>query len=121
MWAHPQVVGFIDIIGPRNGPLQPVITRDEFKNTRGRTEAYTALIEACESQLIRAIEAANEVRATWHTSGTWHTSARRNPTRAPLALPSAPLRIHPAGKKAAAGTTATQPPLLRSRHCYAAC
>ena len=60
VWAHPQVVGFIDILGPRNGPLQPVITRDEFKNTRGRTEAYARLMEATEEPLLRAIEAANE-------------------------------------------------------------
>lgn len=60
VWGHPQVVGFIDIIGPRNGPLQPVITRDEFKNTRGRSEAYQILMAECEAPLIAAIEAANE-------------------------------------------------------------
>ena len=32
VWSHPQVVGYIDIVGTRSGPLQPVITRDEFKN-----------------------------------------------------------------------------------------
>ena len=59
VWSHPQVVGYIDIRGARDGPLQPVITRDEFKNTRGRTAAYEAIIAACEGPLEAAIEAAN--------------------------------------------------------------
>ena len=59
IWSHPQVVGFIDVRGSRSGPLQPVITRDEFKNTRGRTKAYAAIIDACEGALLEAIEEAN--------------------------------------------------------------
>jgi len=60
VWAHPQVVGFIDVVGSRTGPLQPVITRDEFKNTRGRTEAYEAIMAACEAPLELAIQQANQ-------------------------------------------------------------
>ena len=37
-----------------------VITRDEFKNTRGRASAYDRIVEACEAPLQAAIDAANE-------------------------------------------------------------
>lgn len=63
VWSHPQVKGFIDIRGDRAGPLQPVITRDEFKNTRGRQAAYQTLIDACEAPLAAAIEEANQVNS----------------------------------------------------------
>ena len=64
VWANPQVVGYIDIRSNNKesrgaGPLQPVITRDEFKNTRGRKAAYAALIHAVEEPLLEAIDAAN--------------------------------------------------------------
>jgi hypothetical protein len=60
VWSHPQVVGYIDVVGHKGGPLQPVITRDEFKNKRGRTAAFDAIIAACEAPLEHAIESANE-------------------------------------------------------------
>eukprot|EP00966_Prymnesium_polylepis_P254988 5891688-Prymnesium_polylepis.1 len=47
-------------MGSRSGPLQPVITRDEFKNTRGRSAAYDAIVQSCEVPLQEAIERANE-------------------------------------------------------------
>ena len=37
-----------------------MITRDEFKNTRGRVKAYDTLINACEGPLESAIDAANQ-------------------------------------------------------------
>ena len=35
VWGHPQVVGYIDILGTRNGPLQPVITRTSSRIQEG--------------------------------------------------------------------------------------
>ena len=43
IWSNPCVVGYIDVRGERGGPLQPVITRDEFKNTRHRAKACESL------------------------------------------------------------------------------
>ena len=36
IWSNPCVAGYIDVRGDRAGPLQPVITRDEFKNSAHR-------------------------------------------------------------------------------------
>jgi len=63
LWSNPNVLGYIDMRGARDGaregPLQPVITRDEFKNTRHRAAAYAAIMEAVEPPLLEAIAAAN--------------------------------------------------------------
>ena len=45
------------------GPLQPVITRDEFKNTRSRNDAYAAIVAATEAPLQEAIESANRAQS----------------------------------------------------------
>ena len=49
--------------GARSGPLQPVITRDEFKNTRSRNDAYAAIVAATEAPLQEAIESANRAQS----------------------------------------------------------
>lgn len=57
IWSNPS--GYIDMRGAQEGgPLQPVITRDEFKKTQYRAAAYTA-IEAVEPPLLEAVAAAN--------------------------------------------------------------
>eukprot|EP00931_Biecheleriopsis_adriatica_P112973 TRINITY_DN8788_c0_g1_i1.p1 TRINITY_DN8788_c0_g1~~TRINITY_DN8788_c0_g1_i1.p1 ORF type:complete len:648 (-),score=156.97 TRINITY_DN8788_c0_g1_i1:19-1908(-) len=63
VWSHPQLVGYIDVIGSDEGPLRPMITRDEFKNTRGRLNAYRELAEACEEPLAEALSSVNSVRS----------------------------------------------------------
>jgi len=62
VWSHPQLVGYIDVNGEDDGPLQPMITRDEFKNTRGRGAAYRDLMKICEERLAEALAAANSDR-----------------------------------------------------------
>jgi hypothetical protein len=59
VWNHPQVTGYFDIIGDDNGPLRPVITRDDFKLTSGRASAFDKLMKRCEQPLLKAIEAQN--------------------------------------------------------------
>jgi len=59
VWAHPQLVGYIDVLGEDEGPLRPMITRDEFKNTKGRVVAYRKLAKVCEERLFEALTLAN--------------------------------------------------------------
>lgn len=63
VWTHPQLVGFIDVIGDDAGPLQPMITRDEFKNTRLRRKAYRRLAQATEGPLSDALANVNEAKS----------------------------------------------------------
>lgn len=63
VWSHPQLVGYMDILGSDTGALRPMITRDEFKNTRNRSAAYRQLSELCEDRLVAALEGANEARS----------------------------------------------------------
>jgi len=60
VWNHPQVLGFIDVLGNDEGPLRPVITRDEFKLTDGRDAAYRVIMNESEMLLLSAIEKANQ-------------------------------------------------------------
>jgi len=60
VWNHPQVLGFIDVLGSDEGPLRPVITRDEFKLTDGRDAAYRVIMNTCEMPLLLAIKNANK-------------------------------------------------------------
>lgn len=59
VWNHPQLIGYIDVLGNDGGPLQPMITRDEFKQTTGRAAAYAKISQECEKLLSEAIEKAN--------------------------------------------------------------
>ena len=40
VWGHPQLLGYIDL----NGIVEPVITRDEIKRSRLRSEIYDSLV-----------------------------------------------------------------------------
>ena len=60
VWNHPCVGGYISITGDREGALQPVITRDEFKRTRGRKACFTELLSRTEERLEEALEQINE-------------------------------------------------------------
>jgi len=62
VWNNPQVMGYMDVIGCDNGPLRPVITRDEFKRAEGRGKAFEAIMEACEELILDAIEKTNSKR-----------------------------------------------------------
>ncbi|CAE8610157.1 unnamed protein product [Polarella glacialis] len=63
VWSHPQLVGYVDILGSDTGALRPMITRDEFKHTRGRLASYKALADLCEEPLLAALEGVNEARS----------------------------------------------------------
>ncbi|QDZ23574.1 hypothetical protein HOP50_10g61130 [Chloropicon primus] len=67
VWAHPNVLGFIDISNEegsaQGGALQPVITRDEFKRTRYRKRMFEYLIELCEQKLEKALSTANKAQS----------------------------------------------------------
>ena len=57
VWESPQVIGYIDVAGGgMDGALQPVITRDEFKRTKGRRAAFEAIADACEDVLSQALD-----------------------------------------------------------------
>eukprot|EP01006_Ploeotia_vitrea_P032541 TRINITY_DN64754_c0_g1_i3.p1 TRINITY_DN64754_c0_g1~~TRINITY_DN64754_c0_g1_i3.p1 ORF type:complete len:408 (-),score=219.19 TRINITY_DN64754_c0_g1_i3:1162-2385(-) len=51
LWAHPQLIGYIDV----GDCVDPVITRDEFKQTKARGELYKQLL-ALEPSLQAALE-----------------------------------------------------------------
>jgi len=59
VWNHPQLLGYIDVLGDDGGPLRPMITRDEFKQTQGSAAAYAKISEMCEGPLLKAIKEAN--------------------------------------------------------------
>lgn len=63
VWAHPLVVGYIDMDSPQGAALQPVITRDDFKRTRGRRTAFESVVEACEAELEAALEGINKAQS----------------------------------------------------------
>ena len=42
LWSHPQLLGYIEIDG---AAVQPVITRDEFKQNEARQNLYDALVD----------------------------------------------------------------------------
>ena len=67
VWAHPNVLGFIDISNQegtaQGGALQPVITRDEFKRTRYRKKMFEYLIDLCEDKLEKALMFANKAQS----------------------------------------------------------
>ena len=67
VWAHPNVVGFLDISNEEGtqhgGALQPVITRDEFKRTRYRKKMFEYLIDICEQKLEKALSQANRAQS----------------------------------------------------------
>ena len=51
------MIGYIDVAGGgMDGALQPVITRDEFKRTKGRRAAFEAIADACEDVLSQALD-----------------------------------------------------------------
>ena len=60
VWNHPCLGGYISVTGSREGALQPVITRDEFKRTRMRKACFTELLAVTESRLEEALEQINE-------------------------------------------------------------
>jgi hypothetical protein len=51
LWAHPQLIGYIDVADV----VDPVITRDEFKQTKSRQALYDELL-ALENDLHSALE-----------------------------------------------------------------
>lgn len=53
----------MDVDGGSDGALKPVITRDEFKKTKGRRGAYLKLIEHTEGQLRDVLDAVNSKRS----------------------------------------------------------
>jgi len=59
VWNQPQLLGYIDVVGDDGGPLQPMITRDEFKQTAGSAAAYAKIFEKCEEPLLKALKEAN--------------------------------------------------------------
>jgi len=59
VWNHPQLLGYIDVLGDDRGPLQPMITRDEFKQTPMRAAAYATISQMCEERVLETIEKAN--------------------------------------------------------------
>eukprot|EP00929_Paragymnodinium_shiwhaense_P119226 TRINITY_DN91106_c0_g1_i1.p1 TRINITY_DN91106_c0_g1~~TRINITY_DN91106_c0_g1_i1.p1 ORF type:complete len:662 (-),score=155.84 TRINITY_DN91106_c0_g1_i1:154-2139(-) len=63
VWGHHQLVGYIDIKGSDNGPLRPVITRDDFVRTKDRKKAYKAIADKTEMAALEALEAANNARS----------------------------------------------------------
>ena len=63
VWAHPLLVGYIDVDSPPGAPLQPVITRDEFKRTRGRRAAFQRVVDECEAELEAALEGINKAQS----------------------------------------------------------
>jgi hypothetical protein len=62
VWSNPQVMGYIDVLGVDGGPIQPVITRDEFKIVEGRKKAFAKIRRMCEKPMLEAIEKANSER-----------------------------------------------------------
>ncbi|GAB5360168.1 hypothetical protein AAMO2058_000604400 [Amorphochlora amoebiformis] len=51
LWSHPQLLGYVEVEG-----IEPVITRDEFKNNKARAKLYSELI-SLEDDIFKALQA----------------------------------------------------------------
>ena len=57
LWGHPHLIGYIEV----GEVVQPMITRDDFKNNAGRRELYRALMNL-EDDVRDALDKLNETR-----------------------------------------------------------